>query len=190
MCQTFYARLDSHLWPQTLAVVVHHLPRDESQRRARSRIAVVKPPRPGCSPSTVKTMAARLLAVRRILAIFLLTLLPLQLSWGAVASYCGHEEQTDTAHFGHHQHEHQAEVSGDARLVAELDVLADINGDKTPNSLDLDCGFCHSYCGAMLTLPLGSLGMPMAASPSASLDKAGGAHPPARPERPQWLPLA
>lgn len=45
--------------------------------------------------------------MRRYLILFLVLLLPLQVSWAAVANYCGHEKQITAYHFGHHQDEHQ-----------------------------------------------------------------------------------
>ena len=43
--------------------------------------------------------------MRRWLLIFLLFLLPLQLSWAASAAYCEHERDTQPGHWGHHEDE-------------------------------------------------------------------------------------
>jgi len=123
--------------------------------------------------------------VRRFLAIVLLAMLPLQLSWAAVASYCEHETQ-GTGHFGHHEHQHHTDAGSDAGPVAD----AEAQGDKASGAMDLDCGHCHGQCGVMLTLPARLPGSLSTAPPTATIDEAGGAHAPARPERPQWLPLA
>ena len=136
--------------------------------------------------------------MRRYIAIFLLAMLPLQFSWAAVASYCGHETQASTGHFGHHDHEHHAHASSDAgpaaaagaNLTSSPDEAGGVKGDKLPGAMDLDCGHCHGTCSAMLTLPIGLPGALSTALPSATLDETGGAHAPTRPERPQWLPLA
>ncbi len=128
--------------------------------------------------------------MRRIFAILLLAVLPLQFSWAVVASYCGHEEQAGVTHFGHHEHHHHADNGGNAEPVADLDATADAAGDKAPGAMDLDCGQCHGYCSVMFTLPSGLPGAFSTAHPSATLDEAGGVHAPTRPERPQWLPLA
>ena len=128
--------------------------------------------------------------MRRLITIVLLVLLPLQFSWAAVATYCGHEEPASAAHFGHHEHQHHANVGEHAEPVADLDTTADAKGDKAPGALDLDCDHCHVYCSVMLTLPSGLPGALSSTPPSATLDDAGGAHAPTRPERPQWLPLA
>jgi hypothetical protein len=132
------------------------------------------------------------LSVRRILAIVLLALLPLQFSWAAVASYCGHEEQAGAAHFGHHQHQHQhhADTGDNAEPLAALDATADAAGDKAPGAMDLDCGHCHGFCSVVPALNPGVPEALSTAHPSATLDEAGGAHAPARPERPQWPLLA
>ncbi|MDH1765571.1 hypothetical protein ABE607_16300 [Comamonas aquatica] len=140
--------------------------------------------------------------MRRFLAIFLLTMLPLQFSWAAVATYCGHESQASTGHFGHHDHDHDHEhhadagsdagpaVDAGADLTSSPDEVGGANGDKAPSAMDLDCGHCHGTCSAMLTLPMGLPGALSTALPSVTVDKTGGAHAPTRPERPQWLPLA
>jgi hypothetical protein len=130
------------------------------------------------------------LSVRRFLAIVLLALLPLQVSWAAVATYCGHDEPAGAAHFGHHEHQHHADASGNAEPVADLGATTDVQGDKAPGAMDLDCGHCHGTFSAMLTLPSALPGVLSTAPPSVTLDEAGGAHAPTRPERPQWLPLA
>jgi hypothetical protein len=142
--------------------------------------------------------------VRRFLAIFLLAMLPLQFSWAAVATYCGHESQASTGHFGHHDHDHEHDhehhadagsdagpaVDAGADLTSSPDEVGGANGDKAPSAMDLDCGHCHGTCSAMLTLPMGLPGALSTALPSATIDETGGAHAPTRPERPQWLPLA
>lgn len=43
--------------------------------------------------------------MRRWLLIFLLLLLPFQLSWAASAAYCQHERDTQPGHWGHHEDE-------------------------------------------------------------------------------------
>jgi hypothetical protein len=141
-----------------------------------------------------EALAARLIAVRRLFTLLLLAMLPLQFSWSAVASYCGHETQAGVAHFGHHDHLHHDGGSHGAELDADPATGSDVNpdaGDGTaPGALDLDCGHCHGTCSMMSNLPSKLPGAPSTAPPSATLDEAGGAHAPTRPERPQWLPRA
>jgi hypothetical protein len=123
--------------------------------------------------------------VRRFLVIFLLTLLPLQFSWAAVASYCAHETEVGARHVGHHEHEHHAGVSaGGADASQDADTL------KSPGAMDLDCGHCHGHCCVMLTFSASLPGEMSAPTLRASTDAAGAAHAAPRPERPQWLPLA
>jgi hypothetical protein len=133
------------------------------------------------------------LLVRRFLAIVLLTLLPLQFSWAAVATYCGHETEAAAGHLGHHDHQHHAGADTHAGLAADADTDTDAdgdNGDNAPSAMDLDCGHCHGFCGAMLTLPAVIPGAPGAPPPRVTVDEDGAAHTSTRPERPQWLPLA
>lgn len=128
--------------------------------------------------------------MRRVLAIVLLALLPLQFSWAAVASYCGHETEGAAMHLGHHEHPYHADADALAELTADASAGTDAGGEKAPGAMDPDCGHCHGYCGAMLTLPAALPGGPGTVPPSATVDDAGAAHAPTRPERPQWLPLA
>jgi hypothetical protein len=132
--------------------------------------------------------------VRRLLAIVLLACLPLQFSWAAVASYCGHETQARAEHVGHHQHQHHADTSDsagqDAHPVSTPDAAADAGDGKAPGAADLDCGQCHGSCNMLLNLASALPGALSTAPPSAILDEAGAAHAPTRPERPQWPPLA
>ena len=65
--------------------------------------------------------------MRRWLAVFLLILLPLQLSWAVAAAYCGHDGQVEGAvitgsdggamppHVGHHEHRHEPPAGASAR---------------------------------------------------------------------------
>ncbi len=121
---------------------------------------------------------ATLPPVRRLLAIVLLALLPLQFSWAAVASYCEHETSVGAGHVCHHEHPHQANVDDGCP-----------EGPAT-GAGDVDCGHCHGHCTGLLGLPESLSGDRSTATLHTSPDEAGGAHAPARPERPQWAPLA
>ncbi len=140
------------------------------------------------------TKTARLSSMRRFLAIVMLALLPLQFSWAAVASYCGHETQAGVAHFGHHDHQHHADASDGAGLDTDPATTSDVTSDavdgKAPGAMDLDCGNCHGTCSMMVNLPPALPGALSTAPLRATLDESGGTHAPTRPERPQWLPLA
>ena len=124
------------------------------------------------------------------LAMVLFAILALQFSWAATLFCCGYEMQSGATYFGDHEHQHHANTVGIAEPVADLETTADASGDKAPGTMDLDCGHCHGYCSVMLTLSSALPGALSTAHPSATLDEAGGAHAPTRPERPQWLPLA
>ena len=71
--------------------------------------------------------------MRRWLTVFLLFLLPLQLSWAVAATYCAHEADPAVNHIGHHQHRHEAsegatKASG-ARDPADLSSAGDRAGE-------------------------------------------------------------
>lgn len=69
--------------------------------------------------------------MRRLIAIFLLLLLPLQAVWAAVEPYCLHESaQGQSHHFGHHEHEHHADADdahpdGGAKDTGEASAMLD-----------------------------------------------------------------
>jgi hypothetical protein len=84
------------------------------------------------------------IAVKRLLLIVMLALLPLQSVWASAARYCEHEREhegtQETAtpqHVGHHEHEHAAPTTAS---------LPDNNGTHA----DLDCTVCHLACCASL----------------------------------------
>jgi hypothetical protein len=70
--------------------------------------------------------------MHRWLMIFLMVLLPLQLGWAALGSFCQHETGDQAQHFGHHFHQHQADTDADD---------AHPEGGKTQHS---DCNSCIS----------------------------------------------
>ncbi len=128
------------------------------------------------------SVAARLRRMRRWLAIILLAFVPFQVSWTAVASYCPHEPTTESSHLGHHEHQHNADLTQSADESAEE--------QKAPGSVDLDCVNCHGWSGAM-PLPAAALLPPLNTSrPVPLVAVFEPAHAPSPPERPQWLSLA
>lgn len=88
--------------------------------------------------------------MRRLAAIFILCLLPLQWSYAAIAEYCQHEETVAAQnHVGHHAHEH-VDKSGDN--------TRDNTNQKKNGMADLDCPSClHSTAFAILALPATAL---------------------------------
>lgn len=133
-------------------------------------------------------------AVRRWLVLFLLVLLPLQMSWAAVAGYCAHTAATDAAHFGHHGHEdhpHANQAQSSAKPEAAADAAAKPGGKASSDkALDADCGHCHSHCLGALLMPGPAEPAALGRSFQAAADEAAHAQPPVPPERPQWAPLA
>ncbi|CAN7752958.1 hypothetical protein LJR066_006743 [Acidovorax sp. LjRoot66] len=118
--------------------------------------------------------------MRRLIAVFMLALLPFQFSWSAVAAYCMHESTTAQAqHVGHHEHKHDAD---------KADHQAD-KGDQSAG-FDIDCSVCHGAGIGALNFPYASRG--------ASHDGSVGAQPhvriagvtPTPPDRPRWSVLA
>ena len=121
--------------------------------------------------------------MRRWFLIFLLVLLPMQLSWAAVASYCQHESGgTTTQHLGHHAHEHEADAAP-----------ADSSSAKTnsaPNAVDIDCGTCHAGGCAVLPLPLSVLMANLSSKAHSEPALHLRSQPASLPERPNWACLA
>lgn len=76
--------------------------------------------------------------MKRLLLIFLLTVLPLQMSLAAVTSYCQHENGKAAQHLGHHEHKHKAS-----------DESQPSKGKLGMN--DADCGYCHLSCGNIVS---------------------------------------
>ena len=125
------------------------------------------------------TKDPKILSMRRLFMIFLLVLMPLQLSWAAIASYCQHEIGAAAKHFGHHDHQHKTADGKDA----SSDPAKTTGGDP-------DCASCHAGCLSAL---------PGAVTIAALADSSLGAadywarltSPPfERLERPQWRALA
>jgi hypothetical protein len=120
--------------------------------------------------------------MRRWLAILMLTLLPFQFSWAAVAAYCGHETGRHAQHLGHHEHQHTGQA-GAEKDMAEADPSA-------PAGLDFDCGHCHGTC-ASLPAPAGDMAaLTLVSHPVTPGEGNVRTLAQSPPERPQWLPLA
>jgi len=120
--------------------------------------------------------------MRRWLAILMLTLLPLQFSWAAVAAYCGHETGKHAQHLGHHEHQHTGQAATDADGAP-----AD---QKTPAGFDFDCGHCHGSCASMPALAGDMTPLTLASHPVTPVEGIVRTLAQSPPERPQWLPLA
>ena len=115
--------------------------------------------------------------MRKLFAILLLLLLPLQASWAAVAGYCQHEQGAATRHLGHHEHQHhQAPKATSHQTSSAINPAA-----------DLDCSLCQAGCLlAMLTEPGLSATTLLVADPAVSIDPPPSSAPLDLPERPNW----
>lgn len=77
--------------------------------------------------------------MRRFVLVLLIALLPLQAIWAAAANACGHERVAGSkAHFGHHEHVHEA-----AAAAVERDASDD--GGAEDWSCGADCSTCHGH---------------------------------------------
>jgi|SRR3990167_645036 hypothetical protein len=119
--------------------------------------------------------------MRRLIAVFMLALLPFQFSWSAVAAYCMHESTAAQAqHVGHHEHKHDAD-----NAVHQAD-----KGSQSAGQFDIDCSVCHGAGIGALNFSYASQGT--------SHDGSVGVQPhvqlagvtPTPPDRPQWSVLA
>ncbi len=121
-------------------------------------------------------MAARYplesLVMRRFLILFLVFLLPLQVSWAVAANYCGHEQEKSANHFGHHQDEHQS--SPDNNKPAD---------DKL--SFNHDHNHLSGYLGMLLNEPL-ITGRPTPQMERQRDELSFASLLPEQPERPKW----
>ena len=125
--------------------------------------------------------------MRRWLLIFLVVLLPMQLSWAAVASYCQHESGNASAaqHVGHHEHQHEA----DAAASADTNETS-ANPTPATGAVDVDCGTCHAGCCSALirSIPLLTISPASQAYSAPALRLSS--QPASLPERPNWADLA
>ena len=120
--------------------------------------------------------------MRRWLTLLLLVLLPLQFSWAAVASYCGHETGTQTQHLGHHDHHHADQ--------ADLNKAKDLGSSAAPTGNDFDCGHCHTPCCAMPALAYTPPPLAIASNQITQVEGIVRTFVQNPPERPQWVRFA
>lgn len=95
---------------------------------------------------SLETYIDILIPMRRWIAILLLIVLPLQLTWAVAANYCQDESGSGVRHFGHHLHGHQGGV-GSAKGAAKGGVKDLVKGKQ---QADRDCGCGGHLCGAHL----------------------------------------
>ena len=115
--------------------------------------------------------------MRRWIAILMLIVMPLQLSWAVAATYCMDEEGTAAQHFGHHFHGQEHDHAHAAKKLM-----------KAKQQACPDCGCAGHLCGAQMvpTMPRALLfsaqGQDFASEPVRRLSSA---YPPGI-ERPKW----
>lgn len=117
--------------------------------------------------------------MRRWLTIFLLLLLPMQLSWAVGTAYCKHETGAAAQHFGHHEHQHTAD---DERASSPT---LNANGAG-----DADCGTCHAGCTTAIVDSMSLPAILMSSDMHSSRHFRISSHTPSLPERPNWADLA
>lgn len=118
--------------------------------------------------------------MRKLVALFLVVILPLSWTAAAVAAYCKHETlAAEQQHVGHHDHQHSADNG------------QDVSPDPAQSGgSDPDCGACYA---AFATAISGSVTLPRISTVSQGFSdyREYPAHPAfERPERPQWHVLA
>ena len=119
--------------------------------------------------------------MRRYVILFLLVLMPLQLSWAAVGSYCDHESGQQAQHLGHHPHQHTEGKGAADNKPGNI---------KQPGGTHADCSVCHA--GAAIA-SVDESSTPGSSAGAKSISWCSDHAPSAlkdRPERPKWLALA
>lgn len=119
--------------------------------------------------------------MRRLIILFMLCLLPVQISWAVVSDYAAHEP-SDNPHDVHHLDSHAVATVFDLDLPSQ-------SGEPDQANLQHDHCHCAGYIGLLTMAQFNSAMVPdvlymQGTSPvytSQILD---------RPERPKWLPLA
>ncbi|NCW79033.1 MAG: hypothetical protein EBV64_13965 [Oxalobacteraceae bacterium] len=110
-------------------------------------------------------------AMRKLVAILLLSLISLQTSWAAAAGYCQHEQGVSATHFGHHEHKHESPKAAQSGI----------------SFADADCSLCQAGFLTALTIQFGgALAVLAFIEPADAIDLRLAAPPLDLPERPNW----
>jgi cytochrome c553 len=120
--------------------------------------------------------------MRRLVTIFLLVLMPMQLSWAALSAYCPHETGLSVRQVDDHNHKHAPLAAADQE---------DLSDPHASGSADADSGVCHAGHGTAL---FGSRRQPAVSVSSETytayqIEVPSPPHLPL-PERPNWADLA
>ncbi|WP_188422782.1 hypothetical protein [Oxalicibacterium solurbis] len=118
--------------------------------------------------------------MRRLVIIFMLFILPLQASWGAVVLYSSSELAEATGGYFAHNHD-----DGSREVVAD-----NSHTNKTPVGFDDNCSVCHLAHHSNVILPPLGLAAPIfnviAFKSLISTATFFASLPSPRPERPKW----
>ena len=117
--------------------------------------------------------------MRRWLTIFLLLILPMQLSWALGTTYCEHETGVAAQHFGHHEHQHTSDDEGSNSRTLNANGVADAH-----------CSTCHASCATAIVDPKSLPAIAMSSDMHSSRHFRVSSHTPSLPERPKWADLA
>jgi hypothetical protein len=120
--------------------------------------------------------------MRRLFAIFLLVLLPLQFSWAAMSGYGEHGSEGQAQHSSHHQSGH-VEHADAGLAAASTDTAA-------PACLDAGCGHCHSTCCGIVAWAGQSPLLVISSHPVTQADARLRTRAQNPPDRPQWARFA
>lgn len=112
--------------------------------------------------------------MKKFLLVFLLLVLPFQMSWATVSAYCQHEKGAAAKHFGHHDHQHQAQNDDDSK-------------DGPLVKIDKDCMYCHLSHVSIFTSSFVTPAVAPASMPAFADGYSIAFNPPDRPERPKWM---
>ena len=118
--------------------------------------------------------------MRRLVTIFLLVLMPMQLSWAALSVYCPHETGSPAQQVENHHHQHQTAA-----------IQEDGGDPHATGNVNADSGACHA---GHITALFGSGRLPAVSVSSETytayqIQVPSPPHLPV-PERPNWADLA
>ncbi|TAH44645.1 MAG: hypothetical protein EYC67_12945 [Betaproteobacteria bacterium] len=109
----------------------------------------------------------------------LLAMMPIQLWFAAVGSYCRHESGAAARHVGHHDHRHH-----------DASASKDVGKEKgsTPTlQADADCGACHLNAPGATAALIAFVTAGIVIGETALRRPSPSIFPP-EPERPKWAP--
>jgi hypothetical protein len=114
----------------------------------------------------------------------MLIVLPLQFATAAAASYCRHENNAATKHYGHHEHKHET--------AGQKSSLESPSHDSSGGTAlgDPDCEYCH-LCASYPLLQIASVARDVVAEvPGTGEVMSFGSRDPDALDRPNWDSLA